>query len=467
MKTIHYPRKGLRLEDAVTQETFDRYFTMLENWRQGPGVFGSLNIHACWGTVDSLDKRYQGETVSHQFYLFRLYKMLYDRFREPRFRTTVDAMVAHLLYLQDASGGFIHSTSEFEPTFNTACCPIHAFHPTMELCEYYRWEYANETLKAQIPDAVRRHWEWAQPALWQIGNGGHRPLDFPGWCGVTNQDLTVVAALAQIGKTFGDWSLYETYGKPAVAHYFSPAYYYKEIGLFERGDGNNFPERTPYYGVILNRLKDLYELTGEERYREVSENVIRNLFEVTYIAEDGLRHMSRGVKTDPADKTKRCGFDRSSINFQSYGVLIPFMEEYLREHPDEEKAQILEELKSTAAAYLFFDAGFPKAFNPGNPIFTVVSTPDSEGLLQLMLHVLGDRLEKPVLRETPVLHRQYKNFLYKTNGRLWLVEKDGERTYGGYTRYNAGITIGADEKPVLGDYSDLDQCDILEIVTFN
>ena len=48
MQTIQYPIKGRRLEETVNQHTLDMLITQMEDWQQGPGVIGRLNLHACW-----------------------------------------------------------------------------------------------------------------------------------------------------------------------------------------------------------------------------------------------------------------------------------------------------------------------------------------------------------------------------------------------------------------------------------
>ncbi len=117
MKVIQYPVKGRKLREVLSQKTLDILFTQLEEWQQGPGVFGKLHLHSCWGTVSVLDKGYQGESVNQFSGLMNLFKRVYEKSGNPKWRMTVDAMAAHLLYLQEESGGFIHSGSEFEPMF--------------------------------------------------------------------------------------------------------------------------------------------------------------------------------------------------------------------------------------------------------------------------------------------------------------------------------------------------------------
>ena len=103
------------------------------------------------GVTSVLDRRYQGETVTAFTEQMRVVRRLYDQTKNPKWRVMADSMAAHLLYLQDSSGGFIHATAEFEPTFDTRGCPIHYFNPVIALCEYYLWEHAEESIPFHDP----------------------------------------------------------------------------------------------------------------------------------------------------------------------------------------------------------------------------------------------------------------------------------------------------------------------------
>jgi hypothetical protein len=56
------------------------------------------------------------------------------------------------------------------------------------------------------------------------------------------------------------------------------------------------------------------------------------------------------------------------------------------------------------------------------------------------------------------------NVTWKSFGKLWSIEKDGERVYGGYKPLPYGVTHGPEEKPADGDYDSLEACEILEIL---
>ncbi|MBQ7728558.1 MAG: hypothetical protein IJT60_08295 [Clostridia bacterium] len=462
METIHYPVKGRKLETSVTEETLNLLLGRFKEWQQGPGVFGLLNLHSCWSESRVLDHRYQGETV-HQFIEWgAFFRRMYESNKDERYRVLVNSMAAHLLYLQDPSGGFIHCTAEFEPSFNTSGCPIHWFSPVIALLEYYAWPYADPVIKSLIPDAVERQWNWAQSFAWKRGNGRFHPLSHPGWCGVTNQDLTAVSALALTGKVLGIWDRYEQYGKPALDYMLSPANYYEKIGLFERGDGVNFAERTVYYIHILTPLKRIFSCTGDERIPGVIDNVASHLFDAAFVHEDGFTYLARGAITDPEDKSYVKGWEYHSIAFQGYPTLIAFMEDHLRKSPDPKKAEILESLKETVAGYIFADGNIPcSVFNP-NGLFQVVVTLPNGGWLEMVQNILGDRIKNCHPVAAPCIHRTCGEFTYKQNGPMWALEKGGDRLYGGYSRFAGNMVHGPDEKPIWSDFSALEPCQVKE-----
>lgn len=467
MTTIHYPVKGRKLNELLTQNTLDMLMAQWENWQQGPGVIGRLHLHSCWGTASVLDRGYQGETIQTVATQMRIPRILYEKTGNPKWRVMENAMASHLLYLQDESGGFIHSSAEFEPTFDTRGCPIHFFFPIIGLCEYYAWEHADASIKALIPDAVNRHWDYMVRNIWQIGCDNRflnrRPLPFPGWCGVTNQDLVAVGALALCMKTFGYTQRYEQYGKPVLDHYLSPAFYYKDMGLFERGDGINFAERTVYYDIILEMLHLVYSVTKEQRLMDVYDNVAAHLFDAAFTGEDGLTYLARGAITDPKDKSKVYGWEYGAIAFSGYPALMMHMQAYLTRHPDGKKQQILAQLEDTVAAYLFADGSLPLGiFNP-NPLFSVAGNPDSGSWITFVLNRLGDRVADPAPVKLPAIHRIHKNLAWKQNGRYWSIEEEGVRKYAGFSRYPAGIVAGEGE-PVAGSFDLLNQTEITEII---
>ena len=472
-KTINYPRKGLTYKDVINQETFDQLTARIFEWQQGPGNFGGLILHACWGETSVLARRYQGHYTSLYYQLMRGSIQLFKRTANPRWKRLANDIASNLLFLQCDDGGFRHACAEFEPGYNSGkTCPIHQGMPILALLDYAAWEHADPVLRDMIRPAIDRHWEWFNKKFWLIGNGGQRTIRTgAGWCGVTNQDLVIVAALSSYGRIYGDFSRFNEWGKKALDAYLSPHYYFESIGLFERGDSKdfNFVERTPYYGIILLMLERIINDLGsmeDKRLQPVIDNVTTHLFDAAFIAPDGLTHLAWGAKTDPTDKSKVLEWIKSPVTFGEYIRLIPFMEKLLEHHPDKEKQALLDALKNTFAAYVFSDGGFPAALWPADPIITIV-TATMGGFVNfwtMLIDLLGDDLRDPA--PVPVLcyHRSLGEYKWKSRGSLWAIEKDGVRVFGGYKPLSHGVTHGPDEKPAFGDYSELDNCDIHEII---
>jgi len=476
-KTISYPRKGVKFEEVMNQETFDRLTTRIFEWQQGPGNFGGLNLHACWGETSVLARRYQGQTISTYFQLMKGSMRLFERTGNPRWQRLANDIASNILFLQCDNGGFRHASSEFEPTYNsTSTCPIHQGMPLLALLDYAAWEHADPVLKSMVKPAVDRHWEWFNKKFWLIGNGGQPKLrSGAGWCGVTNQDLVIVAMLSAYGRLFGDFSRYNEWGKKALDAYLSPLYYYESLGLFERGDNKdfNFVERTPYYGIIitmLNRIiSDLGSSMENKRLQAVIDNVTTHLFDAAFVAPDGLTHLAWGAKTDPTDKSKILEWIKSPVTFVDYARLIPFMEKLLERRPDKKKQSIFDALKDSFAAYVFADGGIPAALWSADPIISIVTA--TVGSLSvfwnMLIDLLGDGLHDPATEPIQCYHRSFGAYTWKSRGSLWAIEKEGARVFGGYKPLSHGVTHGPEEKPAFGSYSELDNCDIHEILDIN
>jgi len=473
-QTITYPRKEVTTKDVLNQETFDRLTARIFEWQQGQGNFGGLILHACWGETSVLARRYQGQYTSVNFHLISGSMRLFERTGNPRWKRLADDIISNILFLQCANGGFRHACAEFEPGYDPGkTCPIHQGMPILALLDYAAWEHADPLLKNMIKPAIDRHWEWFNKKFWLNGNGGQRTLRTgAGWCGVTNQDLVIVGALSSYGRVYGDFSRYNEWGKKALDAYLSPTYYYESIGLFERGDNRsfNFVERTAYYNIILLMFERIMnDLGGKEdkRLQAVIDNVSSHLFDAAFVASDGLTHLAWGAKTDPTDKSSVLEWIKYPVTFSNYFKLFRLMDKFLKRHPDKAKQEIFDNLMKTFSAYVFSDGGIPSALWPTDPIITIVTA--TMGTLvpfwTILMEMLGDDLRDP--RPVPSLcyHRSVGEFKWKSRGSLWTIEKEGVRVFGGYKPLSHGVTHGPDEKPAFGNYSDLDQCDIHEIIT--
>src|SRR3954451_22628757 len=107
--SIHYPRRDIDPVDVFTQQTFNLATAQLMSWRQGPGTFGGLHLHPCWGESSVLDRRYQGHTTGSFGMLDGVMK-LHDHTGDVRWQCLADDMVATILQLQTTTGGFYHAS---------------------------------------------------------------------------------------------------------------------------------------------------------------------------------------------------------------------------------------------------------------------------------------------------------------------------------------------------------------------
>jgi len=475
-QTIHYPRKGVKFKEVMNQETFDRLTSLIFEWQQGPGNFGALILHACWGETSTLARRYQGQTVAVYYDFMWGIQRLFQHTGNIRWKRLAYDIASNLLFLQNKDGGFRHAVFEFEPRYDSVPTPIHQGFALLTLLDYAGWEHADPVLKNMIRPALDRHWEWFNKNFWMVGNGGQRPLrGGAGWCGVTNQDLFIVAALSAYGRLYGDFSRYNEWGKKALDVYLSPLYYYESLGLFERGDSKdfNFVERTSYHGLILQMLEriinDLGSSMEDKRLRTVIDNVTAHLFDAAFVGPDGLTHLAWGAKTDPADKSTVLEWIKSPAVFAEYTRLIPYMEKWSARRQDKEKQSVVESLKATFAAYVFSDGSIPISLWTTDPIISIVSATTAHQLLfwKMLIELLGDGLRDPAQTPVRCYHRSIGELTWKSRGSLWAIEKAGARVFGGYKPLSHGITHGPEEKPAFGSYSELDNCDIHEILDVN
>ena len=330
-----------------------------------------------------------------------------------------------------------------EPSYGSfETCPIHQGLADLALLEYADWKYADPLYKEPIKAAIDRHWQWFNNWYWKLGNDWRKgPLDFPAWCAVTNQDLVVVAALARYGQVYGDFSRYNEYGKPVLDYLLSPAYYHKEIGIFERGDRWNFAERTIYHHWVLKAFGIIHLCTGDPRLPEVMDNVSRHLFDAVFVSElDGMTHLAWGANTDPNDKSRVTSWIYYPISWIECPELLLFMENYLLRHPDSELKDKLDRLEKTLAAYVFADGTTPRAFNEKNWLFAVVGA--SQNMWYYLTEKLGDRLQPPVIKPVPSIVRTCGDTRWKSDQDCWIIEKQGKRIAAGYKAEAMGVALG-------------------------
>lgn len=460
---IIYPNRSAEPGTVFTQETLDRLTAKVLSWRQAPGVLGGLHLHSCWGEASVLTRRYHGQTVAHEASVACVAMKLFDRTGDSFWRELAGHILSNVLFLQAPQGGFIHASSEFEPTYTCYdTCPIAQGRPINALLEYAAWKHADPQLRQAIEPAVRRFWTYMQDYWWRRGNAFIRPLDRDGWCGVTNQDFVIVEAMARFGKVYADWSQYERYAKPAFDDYLSPRMYHEAIGLFERGDRANFAERTSYYNVILPCLHSIYELTGDSRIPAVIGNVSAHLFDAFFVDRAGDGHMAWGADTDPQDKSRVAGWNTFPIVLPAYPEQVEHMRRYLSAHPDAEMSRKADMLERTLASRVFSDGTLPTALGGADPLFEIVPGSGFD-FWAFLVDRLGAGVRSPLGARVVSVSRSRGGLVYRSNDLLWSIERDGQRLFAGLRTEPGGIVAG-DEKLQSIDFGMLEKADVVERV---
>ena len=396
---------------------------------------------------------------------------LFEATGDLRWKRMAHEVIANVLFLQARNGGFMHAGAEAEPVYvpNKNTCPIHQFLPIVALLEYAAWPHADGDLLARIRPAIDNHWQWSLQEQWRMGNAWQaRPLKFPGWCGVTNQDMVAIASLVLYAQVYGDSSRFERYGAPSLEVYMGPDYYFPAIGLMERGDSANFVERSVYYEVTLAMLEVIGAYTGDERIREMVDNITAHLFDAIFTWRDGRSHLRWGAETWPEDKTLIKGWIRTPMNVGGYPGLLTHMHHYLERHPDGEKAAQVKELERTLASYVLADGTIVPALGTTDPLFSVATSADGIALSMwlFLMQRLGDRLRNPAYAPTGCIHRTRNGLTWKSNEMMWAVEQDGQRRFAGLKLNPGAIAVGPDEALPGANLAELDDCDIAEVIEF-
>lgn len=466
VKEIHYPIKVEEPSSVFNQDLLDMSTAQLMSWQQGVGRFGQLQMHACWGDKSSLSRRYHGQTISRSYVYLQGMMQLFVQTRDARWRWFADDIVANVLNLQDSNGGFFHAGDAAEPTYMTShdsTCPIHQGYACLVLLNYLDWEHALSGFEERILASLRKHFDWFCGEWWQYGNTWTGRLKTPGFCGVTNQDLIVIAAMAKYMKVSGQSNYYEQYGKPALDYFLSSAVYYEALGLFERCDKPNFAERTGYHYVILNALESIYESTGDARIPKVVDNVRAHLFDAVYEEKDGLLYLAWGVKTDPVDKSRISGWDRYPHVLTDMPYLLWHMKAHLHRFPDESNQGIVNRLERTLAAYVYSDGTQALNLRSGDAVFQIAGTLVAHLWLYLIRR-LGGEVKSPQPVRVPTVHRKCENLVWKSNQRLWSLEMDGKRCFAGLKANESAVAIGPEELIYGADFATLEEPDFIEYI---
>ncbi|XHR28349.1 MAG: hypothetical protein ACFUZC_20820 [Chthoniobacteraceae bacterium] len=443
---LSFPR-NVPPAEALSSLTLDRLTSYLFSWQQGAGVYGGLHLHSCWGETSVIKRHYHGQTTFQCTAWMRGMMRLFERTGDPFWRAQAADFVANLLYLC-RGGGFIHASNEFEPTYsNMQTCPIHQGMPLLAMMDYYEWEHAEPFLKERIGPAIDAHWDWFQEHFWKRGNwGGESQISHAGWCGVTNQDIVIIAALARQARIFGKTERYEAFGKPALDALISPMFYHESLGLFRRGDFNrhDFVERTFYYGIILNAFQAAYDSTGDSRLSAVIENVSSHLFDAAFIAEDGRTHLSWGADVENGILK---GWVRGPVPIPSYPVLLPWMRKYLAAHPDAEKQRIYDGIETTLAGYVFADGTIPAAVKTPDAIFAAVPNSELVHFWAFLIDHLGDSVEAVRRDRFVSVIRSAGDLVWQSTPDYWRLFRSDKPAYSGFKPDISGIVDGEGPLP--------------------
>jgi hypothetical protein len=370
---------------------------------------------------------------------------LFDRTGDVFWKQLAGHIVSNILFLQAPEGGFIHASNEFEPTYTCReTCPIAQGRPANALLAYAAWPNADPLLREEIEPAVRRFWAYMADWWWRRGNGWKRPLVQAGWCGVTNQDFVIVEAMARFGAVYGDWSQYEQYGKPALDDYLEPNMYHHWLGLFERGDQENFAERTSYYNVILPCLRIVQDLTNDDRLTEVIDNIGNHLFDAIYTDDADDAHIAWGALTDADDKSRVIGWKLKPIVLPAYPELIQNMRLYLEKFPDAARARRVDAVESTLCAWVFADGTLPSALGGADPLFEIAPTNCFE-FWSFLIDRLGADVRSPASGRVIPIRRTRGGLSYHSNALLWSIVRDGARLFAGLRTEPSGVVCGDEE----------------------
>jgi len=455
-ETIHYPRKDIEPDDVFTQETLEKSIDYLFSWQQSAGAFGNLTLHGCWGETSVIKRKYHGQYTSANRGFCNIMLDMYEATGDYKWKLRAESIVANVMFLQAKSGGFYHATGEFEPAYSEyQTCAIHQGEPELALLDYAAKPYADPELKKEIKKVIDKHWHWFNKHFYQSGQKAvkaKKGWPWPCWSGVTNQDLVVIEALAVYGKVYNDMSRYEKFGKPALDVLLSDRYYYKGLGLFQRGDEPawTYVERTPYYDVVLTTLRRIHQITGDKRIPSILDDICEQLLRSTFVGQDGLRYFFHGanIKIDNG-KVEIISYAKYPISVSSILRFMEFFDWYLKKHPDAEKQKIQNELYRTAAAYMRADGTMPIAFNPSNDIFALAPTYPTS----FLLWKLKGKIKNFEIEEVSALQRRINNLVWYEKGQFYNVTRDGVRDFAGYKLEPKGIVLGANEGMAKVDFN--------------
>jgi hypothetical protein len=460
---LRYPRRDRSCAEAFGPETLGLLAGNLLSWRQGPGAIGGLLLHACWGEASALERRYHGVTTWSTAVILQGVLAICRSQKCPEWTQLADAMAAQLIWQQSPGGGFIHASAEFEPTYESSqSCPIHQMLPMLALMDYYSATPPGASVRPIIEEVLERHERWFAQYWWRRGNRWRGSLPNAGWCGVTNQDLVAVGALAQLAALTGNRKPLEQYGIPALEVFLGATYYHAKTGLFERGDKENFTERCSYFNVIAEMLELIFPIHPDPRIPETCQRITDVLLEAIYVDQRGDYQMAWGADDAATALTDRVVWQKSKMQISDYPDFLLTLHRYNREPENAARKQRIEGLERTLASYIFADGGLPTSLDPETTIFHLV--PSCFALAKFWRFLVARNPAGVVWNEispVPHLRRHQGDTVFETSPKHWKIEEEGKTLWRGIKSLPTGI-LRPDESLPNYDFSEEGEIDIDE-----
>lgn len=409
-------------EEAFGPQTLALMSAQVLSWRQGPGVIGGLHLHECWEDDSVLSRGYHGSTAFTTAIFLDTALLLAQNTGDVLWTHLADNLAAQLLWQQAPEGGFFFAAAEFEPAYSPVqSCPIHQMKPLLALLHYYEAKPSGTPVRSLLKNVAERHVEWFTRYWWRRGSVWSGPLEFPGWCGVTNQDLVVIAALARYGQVFGDWEPFEKYGLSALETYLGPRYFDVKTGLFWRGDSAFLTERCNYMVIILAQLRQIEALCGDKRLPPIIERVEDVLAQAAFCDAQGNTCLSWGADDKETARLGRLTWDKAKTQL-GFGFIHA-----LRHHPE-----IANAIEQTLAGLVFADGTFAGLPSARSPLFAVVP---SAWAMADFWRFLAKRNPQGVgfgdLPSVPSVIRRYAATSFSSWGTGWVIREQGEVRFRG------------------------------------
>lgn len=443
--TCNYPKKTQTPEDIFTPRTLAQTTAWLLSWQQGPGSFGGLHLHACWGESSAIARKYHGHSVVFLASLLRGVMRLAERQNGERWRDLAANIVQTLLWERKTEGGFAHASGEYEPTYGPqSSCPIHQMMPAWALIDYAAWSLAQPLLAKNIQQALQSHFQWFQNFWWKRGNDWQRPLPHEGWCGVTNQDLVVVAAYARYGKIFGDWNWFEKYGKPAMSIYLGKNYFRPNTGQFFRGDRKDFLERVSYLGIIDQCLQSIYQDTGVESISPVLMSIRENLFRSVQHDQRRGWLIAWGAEYSETDDLADLRWNTSKVQISAYPEILPILNAHALCTQNLTYQSKVAKLEEVLASWIYSDGSLPAALDLDAPILCLPGSWAQLAWWHYLLQCCTESIDFDQLPPVPTVLRNAGDLSFLHSRDWWQLRQGKESIWWGYKPDAHGVFRSSD-----------------------